>query len=636
MFVFRIIILFLFAIPKYSFSFLSAISQHFTYCTLIIIQESTHEYERKPSEWILDLNHQTTGYFIFNQNFSPPTQVMDLHQQRTSCTTVYIKISSKTKISQKFSSSLTALIPKLSGIVKKDQDFFTFSATRHSLVRKIAPIASNIKYKLIIIHDEEKSSLKFFTTCLYCNKGSQSTSELTMNPNDTKIHSLFPDSANNFFNKSLRVSTPRATWLTEIRYDSSTRKWNGARGIFISALSHLMRKFNFSCEYFPSIGGGGTGIQLDNGTWIGVVGDVLYKNADLGQAAGQSYHRNQVISYSTPVVYEWLTFVTSKPQPYYSWRAIFWSFQTPVWILILCLIGVSYSTYLSIIKLENKSWYRGQIMAYMLSAMIEQDVTMPGLKLGRSMSLRVFVSFFSLFAIVVASAYKSKLMSLLAFPVYTSPPTDFTELSLSQFNTGLYYMKGAAYDLLKTSTNPSYKKIFREMELIANDVECIQKAMIENFACIMWANIADYAAHRNLSDRFGRINIQIATEKTTPMPGGFLMEKMAVFRNNFDRVLYSAAANGLLNKWRVDDVSFIRAERIERHKIGNESNEKPGIKTVKEDKVTLTMKHLSGSFFLYLFFHVIAIVIFSHEKIYDMWQKRCVKITLRHSRILHL
>jgi len=617
----------IFAVTNCNVTVASILHKHITFCTLVVIQETNHGSQSTPIELKLNLQDQRTGIFLFTQKFSPPLQFLDLHKQRNRCTIAHIEINSKTnKQLENFSSNLKTLILTLSGVIKKDEDYFLYSAPSRHVIKKMMLLSASVKYKLGIILNTPTNSLSsynqtYFGACLFCNKGSQSIYELTINPNETKILSIFPDSANNFFNKTLRISTPFATWITEIRYNAATQQWYPVRGIYNTVIKHLMATYNFSGIFFPSAGGGGTGIQLDNGTWIGVVGDVLYKNGDIGQAAGQNFHRNKVVSYSIPISYEWLTFVTSKPQPYYTWRAVFWSFDSSGWVLIIGLTLSAFFITFAIVKIEGTSWSPSRTVAFMLATMVDQNIIMGYLNGGKSLALRIFASFFFLFSIIVASAYKSKLVSLLAFPVFSSVPTGFKELSESRFDTGLYFMKGAAYNLLKTSPNPIYKKIFNNMELITNDVNCIQKATNEKFACIMWANIAEFVGHRNLSDRFGRVNTLIASEKTTPMPGGILMEKMTVFRTNFDRAILAWTDFGLLSRWKKDDVVFIRNERRELRKL-ERNLPNPEQYLEDEETDTLSLQHLTGSFLILTSAHTIAIILFSAEQFYGRWWNR--------------
>lgn len=59
----------------------------------------------------------------------------------------------------------------------------------------------------------------------------------------------------------------------------------------------MQRRFNFTYHMFLSTGkdgfpgAGGTGLQLENGTWIGITGDLLYGRADFGPAFANTEKR---------------------------------------------------------------------------------------------------------------------------------------------------------------------------------------------------------------------------------------------------------------------------------------------------------------------------------------------------------
>lgn len=58
-------------------------------------------------------------------------------------------------------------------------------------------------------------------------------------------------------------------------------------------------KFNFTYNIFVStgedgnFGGGGTGFQLANGTWIGVTGDLISGKADIGLVTSNTPKRSK-------------------------------------------------------------------------------------------------------------------------------------------------------------------------------------------------------------------------------------------------------------------------------------------------------------------------------------------------------
>lgn len=71
---------------------------------------------------------------------------------------------------------------------------------------------------------------------------------------------------------------------------------------------------------------------------------------------------------------------------------------------------------------------------------------------------------------------------------------------------------GAAYVLIATSTSPVFRTLTKRMELIAEAETCLEKAMREDFGCIIWKGIADYAMVKNLTDKNGHVPLQESTQ----------------------------------------------------------------------------------------------------------------------------
>src|ERR1051325_4156581 len=125
------------------------------------------------------------------------------------------------------------------------------------------------------------------------------------------------------------------------------------------------------------------------------------------------------------------------------------------------------------------------LVQYVMGTLLEQDPTSPERigrrrygRTGNSEPLRIFTIFWLLFALLIGTAYRSKLVTFLAFPDIEEPPKTFEELANSNYHIGLQYIKGAAYQVFKNSKNPTYVKIFQRMSLEESDVECFLSAGI--------------------------------------------------------------------------------------------------------------------------------------------------------------
>ncbi|CAL8110776.1 unnamed protein product [Orchesella dallaii] len=546
-------------------------------------------------------------------------QVSDVHKLRKHCVLAFVQVKEVNLIEKLYN-----LLTLFDGVLEKDEDYFLFHSMKEEVIRSSfisGPLALGVKNKVGISITNQ--TISYHATCFYCDAGKPTLYSIgtwlieDVYDKEVKLHfsTLFPDFLQNFHGKMFTVSSPTlATWLNEIR-EVSPGRWKNVRGVMNFCFEHLAWKYNFTSKFFPSIGGGGTGYYIrSNKTWIGTVGDVLSGRAELAQTTGQVYFRNLVVGFSSAIVYEWLIFTTGEPLPSYSWKAVYWPFTRNLWLAVLGSLFVSLFSLKCLLhwnctysKATTCSHYGAFKKAgnYLLQTFLEQDATPKDLEIPTKSSTRVFLSFWLFFSLLITTSYRSKLVSFLAFPMVEEPPKTFSELAQSHhFEMALQYLRGAAHYLLRTSPNPVFQTIFKRMELEENDAKCFQRVIGKPFACISWDSVADFVTHKNLSDKYGKAPLVKAPDTTTFIAVGLIYPKRSVFRLKFDKVIATSHALGLVNKWKELDYEFIRYERRQWEKAENKTQ------VVYEDTTSavLTMKQLSGTFFLLLVGTLVAVI----------------------------
>ncbi|CAL8097698.1 unnamed protein product [Orchesella dallaii] len=551
-------------------------------------------------------------------------QTLDLHKHRESCTCAIISLVGLFgKESYANLVNLYSFLKNLKGIIKSDEDYFIFHSSENSILEQILisePFALGIKYKLAISSKDKT----YKTTCFYCNLGKPSIHQWKIPIHNKKsnqqINLLFPDLLENFHGKVFRISSAvLSSSLTELHLVRSG-VWENSRGIFGTALDHLSAKYNFSFTLFPSSGGGSTGLKLKNGSWIGAVGDVLSGRADLGAGVAQIYSRNLYVGYSFPLSYVWLTFTTGVPQRHYSWKAIYLPFTPFLWFCIFLALIAFYIGYSLLLKLSGQSIPTKTKLGYILKTLLEQDA--PTFEERPLSSTRTFLAFWLFFALLISATYKSKLVSTLAFPIMVEPPKTFEQLSNtpSSYDIILKSLRGAAYTLLKTSTSPVFHRVFVRMELEEYDVKCFQRAIDGSAACISFNTAVNLILYKNFSDNTGRSPLVKAPDTTSFVPIGYVMKKRALFRLKFDQVLMRSADMGLTEQWWQMDYRFLSKRRkkweqsVNKPKVLDDGNE--------DDDDNLTMKHLSGTFYLLIIGLLAAVTCFASEKIGELRKLR--------------
>lgn len=358
------------------------------------------------------------------------------------------------------------IVPRYGPILRKDKDNFIIVTPNEKLADEIllsSRFGSRVKFKLALFYHPlgALAHIVCKTVDLYGNNGLEKLKVLKSFEPDKVIRStevttetagLFPDMTKYFNGKVFRFAIPKVAFRFEIvkRRDG---RYHPKRGFYKWWLDEAMLKFNFTYDISWASFGGGTGKLLKNGTWVGATGDIFYGKADCAFIVGEIYSRHKFLGWSSSISYEWVIFVTHKPRISYSPMAIFWPFMPLVWGLFLVSLFVM-SLSLTVIahfainvnrKVTSYSGYF-KMFGYMLATFMEQDKREP----MKESSVRILCGFWLLFAMVIATAYRGRLVSLIAFPVNTWVPTTFNELANSNFKVALNVVgKGSISFLLK-------------------------------------------------------------------------------------------------------------------------------------------------------------------------------------------
>lgn len=553
--------------------------------------------------------------------FSVLSTIKDLRHRRVECA-VAIAFMDKMMNLPAYETA-NQLVKSIVNVVQSDRDYFVFILNSEEEGDKFLlhpHISQGLRNKLLLVRSGDHILSK--TSCPFCGNGKPKILRMNTLSRLAK-QDIFPDFFTNFHGKVMRMSSASETkWLNEIR-KTGKYKWKAVRGIYVMVTLELTKRLNFTCEFFPSVGGGGTGFRFSNGTWIGTVADVLYGNSELGQVGGQTLSRYQTVDFTFPITYEWLTFTTGQPSSFFTWKAIFRPLSFKSWalvgvscaVIIISFIGIywfsdfmergSALTSDSNVLKENGnnfsvfSKFIGISVEFSLKALIEQgseSLFSQRTKIALVSSwFRALCLFWLLFCVIVTTAYKSKLVSFLAFPNVNQPPTAFEELANSDYSIILQYT-GAAYQLFKTSKSPTYMKIVKKMKIEPSDVACLKTVLHSRAACISWENIVDYVAQKNLSDKHGHVPLSKAAAKSYFLLGGIMMRKRTVFKREFDLYIKSAMDSGLMNKWKSLDKQYILEERKEWERNANQTR----IDYTPPIQESLTIQHLIGSFYLLL------------------------------------
>jgi len=225
-------------------------------------------------------------------------------------------------------------------------EYINLEMARYFLLR---PELQNYKHRVWTdlvnsdVHHPDKTQpraygfkLNYF--CYYCIEGEEGIGSLDKvfdNPAAIKtVEEIFPDVTNNFNGHVMRITAPPAPPLVLISPSKSNPKVNIIQGQQKTILEGIAGKYNFTYSLYSSPGGS-TGFKLANGSWSGVMGEILNGKADIGLSVAISYDRNEIADFTASVFYAFLVLVSTKPIPFFEWQAIFYPFKDTAWVALI-------------------------------------------------------------------------------------------------------------------------------------------------------------------------------------------------------------------------------------------------------------------------------------------------------------
>jgi len=185
-----------------------------------------------------------------------------------------------------------------------------------------------------------------------------------------------------------------------------------------------------------------------------------------------------------------------------------------------------------------------------------------------------------MFAVVVTSAYRSKLASLWTFPIYSDIPQTLPELVISpDYKIGFMKHGDSAYGATTGSTDPIYKKLVKEMKIFEGrkDYKCVENIFKVNntfkHVCIGYSFTLKYLQQKYFSDKQNRKIIYLNEAKTYIIFLGIATQPGSVYNKMFGKYLGYVQQFDLYNVWnRMDMYYNVRLPKLKRWRVlhGNE------------------------------------------------------------------
>ncbi|XP_070377464.1 probable glutamate receptor isoform X2 [Dermacentor albipictus] len=195
-------------------------------------------------------------------------------------------------------------------------------------------------------------------------------------------------------------------------------------GVELSLLKAISQRLNFTYSLnvdSPEYG------ALKNGTWTGLIGDVLYRESHLAiSEISFTRQRTEVISYLYPVLYDVLSYVTKAPRVIPFAMAIIKPFNENTWTLLVLSVAMS-TAFLFILRWSPASTRRRDTpdFWFLISTLSRQN---PWEEEHPSAGYRVFLGPWWLFVTVLTTLYSGRLVAIMSVAVHDTWISDLDTL----------------------------------------------------------------------------------------------------------------------------------------------------------------------------------------------------------------
>ncbi|KAK8786035.1 hypothetical protein V5799_007601 [Amblyomma americanum] len=196
-------------------------------------------------------------------------------------------------------------------------------------------------------------------------------------------------------------------------------------GVELKLLKAISHKLNFTyslnVDRYAEYG------ALKNGTWTGLIGDVLYRDSHMALSEISFTHqRTEVISYLYPVLYDVLAYITKAPRVIPFALAIVRPLSETMWAcLVLALVGSSAFLYCLRWSPVDRGRSHRPDFWFLLSTLSRQN---PWEEEHTSAGYRVFLGPWWLFVLVLTTLYSARLVAIMSVAVYEPWLSDLAHL----------------------------------------------------------------------------------------------------------------------------------------------------------------------------------------------------------------
>ena len=416
---------------------------------------------------------------------------------------------------------------------------------------------------------------------------------------------LFPNKlTKNLHGCKLRISTFELGPMTFKQVTNDDGSIEFLEGFEVELYKMMGKGLNMSIFYMQRSDNVLFGVQLENGSWTGITGEIIRNYSDIAS----SWYKCHIIKQFdclTPHVIDRAKWFVPCAQPYPRWSSLTRVFKPSLWLgLLSAYVVVAYAMHLvvflraSLTTPETRNYgYYGKSKVFLNFWAIILSGSAPG-DPPHNFSLRSVFLAWVLYCWAVNNVYQTFLTSFLIDPGLQHQIS--TEEELLTSGTLKY-----GYDVETEAVIPGLlEERYKNHQICESYEDCQQRLLgTQNFAFVFGKVITDYdiAAHHMTAD--GKPLICQVEDVVMNQITSMTVLKGHPLLRFFNMIIRSALEAGLVEKW-FEDVKYTATLRA-----ASNFNMPPG------EYITLSLQHLQSAFYFLFFGLFLSLMAFIGELI---------------------
>jgi hypothetical protein len=389
----------------------------------------------------------------------------------------------------------------------------------------------------------------------------------------------------------------------------------GYDGIHYRLLESSAKKFNFtftiSTPEWKS-----TGIQLSNGTWTGMMGDLLYRGFDIALVLTPTENRYSFVDFSCPVGVAHLVFFSANAEIDINKLALLSPYAMSVWLaMLLSFMTMVFAIHkvARVTGVDRMSLTESYFLIVSMS--LEHSTRSP------NKSLRILTTIWMIYILTIATGYKCNLVSYLSTPAeLEDKPRTFQQLNDAKDYNVYFDLAGiSGYEYFNKSQERIIQSLKKRTIPTSDSSVCILNAFSNSKSvCIGWDIALPLVIAKNLSSLHGkRRNFMYKSQHPVYFTYGSLaFPKNSKFTKFFDFVGMSFFETGMILKWH--DLIIQYFEKIGRDWALSDSSRPDVIKKIslipsESERKSLQLKHFQILFYISALGMLLSSITFLYE-----------------------